>query len=150
MYPIRVDRPAFECRGKPTFEAARVRCLGTPRNTFAESQNLRAISLLFCAAFGCVGKRIARRTNIADCVLANFVTATEAADKFPTGNVFWQLRWIVLFDPSGGHPFLEAASLMPRGTSAWQRMRQTNSPTEINAHWNNHPRRPFHFSVPNA
>ena len=150
MYPIRAELPTLEYRGRPTFEAARARCLGTPRNTFAESRNLRAISLLFCTAFGCVGKRIARRTNIADRVPAPFVRATEAADHSPTGNVFWQLRWIVLFDPSRRHPFREAAPLLPTGASTWQQMRHASSPTEIDAPRNDHPRLLLHFSAPRA
>ena len=37
VYPIRAEMPTLEYRGKTTFEAARARCVGTPRNSFAES-----------------------------------------------------------------------------------------------------------------
>ena len=42
VYRIRAELPTLECRGKPMFEAARTRCVGTPRSTFAKSQNLPA------------------------------------------------------------------------------------------------------------
>ena len=55
------------------FEAAWARCLGTPRNTFAESGTLRAISSLFCAAFGCVRERTACEAHNVDRVSATFL-----------------------------------------------------------------------------
>jgi len=38
VYLIRVELPTLQYRGKSIFEAARSRCVGTPRHTFAESQ----------------------------------------------------------------------------------------------------------------
>ena len=42
VYLIRAELPAPEYRGKTMFEAEWARCLGTPRYTLAQGQNLRA------------------------------------------------------------------------------------------------------------
>ena len=47
VYLIRVELPTLECRGKTTFEAARSRCVGTPRSTFAKFQHRNGCLLPF-------------------------------------------------------------------------------------------------------
>jgi len=46
-------------------------------------------------------------------MIMSHIPATEAADKFPMGNVFWQLRRLVLFDPSVTHPLPGSGEPVP-------------------------------------
>ena len=81
-------------------------------------------------------------------MIMSHIPATEAPDNCPMGNVFWQLRRLVLCDPSVTHRLPGSEDLFPTGTATWQPKRHTNSRTEKNAPQNHHLRRPFHLSVP--
>lgn len=81
VYVIRAELPALEYRGKTMFEAAWARCLGTPRNSLAERQNLRASVIVpFLRPHASVpgsGEPVAN---------GNLRLATDAADEFPNRN----------------------------------------------------------------
>ena len=81
VYPIRAELPTLEYRGKPTFEAARARCGGTPRSTFSKSQILRlSVVVLFLRPHASVpgsGEPVANR---------NLHLATDARNKFSNRN----------------------------------------------------------------
>ena len=81
VYLIRVELPALEYRGKTMFEAAWAPCLGTPRNTLAQRQNLRApviVPLLLPhASVPGSGEPVAN---------GNLRLATDAADEFSNRN----------------------------------------------------------------
>ena len=81
VYLIRVELPALEYRGKTMFEAAWARCLGTPRNTLAERQNLRASVIVpFLRPHASVpgsGEPVAN---------GNLRLATDAVGEFSNGN----------------------------------------------------------------
>ena len=81
VYLIRAELPALEYRGKTMFEAAWARCLGTPRNTLAQRQNLRASVIVpFLRPHASVpgsGEPVAN---------GNLRLATDAADEFSNRN----------------------------------------------------------------
>ena len=85
VYRLRWNLPTFEYRGKPTFVAARARCLGPPLNHAAESRNLVAMSLLVCAAFRGARQTTARQRHVARYATVPY-SGNRSGESFSNGN----------------------------------------------------------------